>query len=71
MRLEQGAVYLDLNNPNAGVVTATGDRAAGPSNLYVPKAEIAYEYWNRLLAIVLPADAPLGEPSGQSRIRKR
>jgi hypothetical protein len=51
MRLKQGAVYLDLNNPAAGPIKATGELIAGAGNLYAPKAEIPYEYWNRLLSV--------------------
>src|SRR5207244_4552730 len=44
-RLKQGAVYLDLRKPASGSFQATGEMTAGPENLYVPKAEVAYEHW--------------------------
>ena len=49
MRLKQGAVYLDLRNPVLGLMKATAEMIAGLENLYIPKAETPYEYWNRLL----------------------
>src|SRR5688500_5024075 len=48
-RLEQGATYVDLNNPRRIPFTATGEMSAQPGCWYVPKAEIAYELWNRLV----------------------
>jgi hypothetical protein len=51
MRLKQGGVYLGLSEPSPRPITATGDISAGPENLYISKAEIPYDYWNRLLAI--------------------
>jgi hypothetical protein len=50
-RLEQGAVYLDLRN-SPRIVRATAEMVAQNENLYVPKAEIPYVIWNRLLATV-------------------
>src|SRR5919109_5243705 len=47
-RLEQGAVYLDLRNPPR-TVRATAEMVAQNENLYVPKAEIPFVIWNRLL----------------------
>lgn len=64
MRLKQGAVYLDLNNPRLGPITATADLSAGRNNLYIAKAELPYEYWNRLMAI-FSADDNTG---GKNRI---
>lgn len=60
MRLQQGAVYLDLNDPQAREIRATGDMEAGPHNRYVPKAEVDHFTWNRLLNIRTPER--LGEP---------
>jgi hypothetical protein len=51
VRLKQGAVYLDLDNPRSGAITATGEWKAETENRYVPKAEMPYEYWNRLLEV--------------------
>ena len=49
--LQQGAVYIDLNEPEWEELTATGDMTAGEENLYTPKSEVHYSIWNRLLGI--------------------
>jgi hypothetical protein len=48
-RLEQGATYVDLRVLGAGEFTATGNMVAGPNHWYVPKSDVDYELWNRLL----------------------
>ena len=53
-RLQQGATYLDLRNPDKGEFTATGDMQAGPDDAYVPKAEVPYTTYNRLRGIQDP-----------------
>jgi len=53
-RLEQGAVYFDLNDPNRGEIKALGNMEAGPENWYVPKAEMDYQLWNRLIGVTEP-----------------
>jgi hypothetical protein len=50
VRLEQGAVYLDLRNPNSAPMVATGEMIAEEGELYTLKSEVPYEYWNSLLA---------------------
>jgi hypothetical protein len=50
-RLEQGAMYLDLNTLDVGEFTATGDLHAGPNNWLVAKKDVPYELWNRLLGV--------------------
>jgi hypothetical protein len=50
-RLEQNATYIDLAADRYDEFTATGDMVAGPEHRYVPKAEVPYELWNRLLGI--------------------
>jgi hypothetical protein len=52
MRLQQGATYVDLNHPERGVFRATGDLTAGPEDACVPKSEVPYELWHRLLAVI-------------------
>ena len=51
-QLKQGAVYLDLNDLDSGPITAEGGFIAGEHNYYTPKAEVPYEYWNRLLEML-------------------
>ncbi len=65
-RLEQGAVYLDLRNPMTGPLVATGDMVAQPRNLYTPKSEVPYEYWNRLIAEFCP-DSEASSGQGQAK----
>ena len=50
-RLEQGATYIDLRGSEPREFTATADMAAGPGDWYVPKTEVPYDLWNRLLAV--------------------
>ena len=53
-RLEQGATYIDLRDPQRREFTATGDMQAGPDNWYVPKDSVDYELWNRLIGVRNP-----------------
>ena len=48
-RLEHIATYVDLAATQPAEFTATGDMRAGVHHRYVPKAEVPYELWNRLL----------------------
>jgi len=54
MRLRQGTVYVDLNDPDAREIRATGDMMATADNYYVPKSEVDHFTWNRLLDIRTP-----------------
>jgi hypothetical protein len=53
-RLEQGATYLDLHTPGHDEFTARGDMEAGPENWYVPKDQVDYQLWNRLIGVTNP-----------------
>jgi len=53
-RLEQGATYIDLRSKNCQEFTATGGAEAGPQNWYVPKKEVDYQLWNRLIGVQNP-----------------
>jgi hypothetical protein len=53
-RLQQGGVYIDLNDPQRREFTATGDMSAGPRNLYVSKSDVPYPFWNRLMGVQDP-----------------
>lgn len=46
--LQQGSVYLDLNDLAAGPFTAQGGQTAGGDHRYIAKKETDYELWNRL-----------------------
>jgi hypothetical protein len=53
-RLEQGAVYLDLNDPDRGEIKALGNMTAGPQNRYVAKHAVPYPLWNALIGVDNP-----------------
>jgi len=53
-RLQQGAVYLDLNDPVRGEIKALGNMEAGPENRYVAKHAVDYQLWNALLGVDTP-----------------
>jgi hypothetical protein len=53
-RLEQGATYIDLRDPEPREFMATGDIQAGPGNWYVPKSAVDYQLWNRLIGVEHP-----------------
>jgi hypothetical protein len=48
-RLQQGATYVDLRREPRREFTARGDMRAGSDNAYVPKDQVPYEVWNRLV----------------------
>ena len=50
-RLQQGGIYIDLNDPDRREFTATGDMSAGPRNVYTSKSEVPYPLWNRLMGV--------------------
>lgn len=47
--LDQGAVYLDLNDMGRGPYKAIGGTEVGRSDRIVAKRDIDYELWNRLV----------------------
>lgn len=53
-RLQQGATYVDFQDPALREFTARGDMVAGEENLYIPKSEVDYQLWNRLIGIDNP-----------------
>ena len=53
-RLRQGATYVDLQTPDRQEFTATGDIEAGRDNWFVPKSEVDYQVWNRLIGVTNP-----------------
>jgi hypothetical protein len=72
-RLKQGAVYLDLRHPAPVPFSATAEMLVQESNYYTPKAEIPYEYWNRLVELLGPGrlHAPSQTAEGQPFSRER
>jgi hypothetical protein len=53
-RLEQGATYVDLRATECQEFRARGDMEAGPQNWYVPKDQVDYQLWNRLIGVQNP-----------------
>jgi hypothetical protein len=53
-RLLQGATYIDLRTPDRREFKATGDMEAGPGNWMVPKSEVDYQTWNKLIGVTNP-----------------
>jgi hypothetical protein len=53
-RLGQNATYIDLRAETCEEFTARGDMEAGPENWYVPKTEVDYQLWNRLIGVRNP-----------------
>ena len=68
-RLEQGGVYVDLNDLAQGPFKAIGGQEAGAGNRYVPKRDVDYELWNRLVG---DDDAPeIARPAAQGASSQR
>ena len=66
-RLRQGGTYLDLSDPQRRPFTAMGGMIAGEDNYYVPKDNIAYTLWNRLIGVTNPDRLDIGEERGTAR----
>ena len=64
-RLEQGATYIDLNDPQRREFTATGEMSAGPNNYFVPKTEVHYQLWNKLIGVDNPEHTGEGNEGGE------
>jgi hypothetical protein len=72
-RLQQGAVYLDLADPTRRPFTAMGGEVADLDHYYVPKDEVDYVLWNRLIGVTNrarldraddnPAENPAANPA--------
>jgi hypothetical protein len=53
-RLQQGATYININDPQRQEYTGMGNMSVEDNNFIVPKSEIAYELWNRLIGVENP-----------------
>jgi hypothetical protein len=53
-RLQQGATYIDLDDPDAREFTGMGDMEVGPDSYIVPKDEVDYQLWNMLIGVENP-----------------
>ncbi len=47
-------MYVDLQDQSLSEFKARGDMVAGPENRYVPKSEVGYQLWNRLIGVAEP-----------------
>jgi hypothetical protein len=50
-RLEQGATYINLKDEQPTEFTATSDMEAKDGGWFVPKSEVGYPLWNRLIGV--------------------
>lgn len=50
-RLQQGATYINLNDPLRKEFTGMGDMSVEENNYIVPKSEVPYMLWNRLIGV--------------------
>jgi hypothetical protein len=62
-RLKQGATYIDLRDNQPEEFTATAEMSAGTDNWYVPKSEVGYQLWNRLIGVQQPERRGEGDAS--------
>jgi hypothetical protein len=53
-RLKQGATYIDLRDTHPEEFTGTAEMSASADNWYVPKSEVGYQLWNRLIGVQEP-----------------
>jgi hypothetical protein len=53
-RLQQGATYINLNDPQRQEYTGVADMSVDETDLIVPKSEVGYQLWNRLIGIENP-----------------
>jgi len=49
VRLEQGGIYVDLDDRQRQPFKAVGGQEAGPEHRYVAKRDTDHELWNRLV----------------------
>lgn len=60
-RLQQGATYIDLRTDSHEEFTAMGDMVAESGHWYVPKDQVPYPLWNRLIGEEKPRDVTVNE----------
>ena len=53
-RLQQGATYINLNDPKREEYTGVADMSVDETNFIVPKSEVGYQLWNRLIGVENP-----------------
>jgi hypothetical protein len=50
-RLESKATYINLREAKAQAFSAEGNEEVGENDLIVPKSEVDYQLWNKLLGV--------------------
>ena len=65
-RLQQGATYLDLADRARRPFTAMGGMVADVDHYYVPKDEVGYVLWNRLIGVTNPARLDQNSANGDA-----
>lgn len=53
-RLEQGSVYINLNDSDCKEFKGMGDMNAQKNDFIVPKDQVPYPLWNRLIGVDNP-----------------
>ena len=53
-QLEQGAIYIDLAAPRREEFKALGNMTADQGRALVPKSQVDYPLWNRLIGVTNP-----------------
>lgn len=53
-RLEAEATYINLRDPARREIRASAGMEAEQGDLYVPKREVDYQLWNRLIGVTTP-----------------
>jgi hypothetical protein len=48
-RLEANATYVNLRDPQLREIKAEGKEEVGEADLIIPKSEVDYELWNKLI----------------------
>jgi hypothetical protein len=54
-RLESKAAYINFREADAREFTAEGNEVVSEPDLVVPKAEVDYQFWNKLIGVKNPA----------------
>jgi hypothetical protein len=65
-RLQQGATYIDLADPNRRPFTAKGAMVADLDHYYVPKDHVDYVLWNALTGVDNPARLDISDEAANN-----
>jgi hypothetical protein len=70
-RLQQGEVYVDLNDETRREFTATGDMVAAAGRRITSKSEVPSDIWNRLIGVQKPKRTEGRRPATGATSRAR